>query len=148
MRTYAPFSRHPRRLMPSETPGSPRRDVRTLIVDDCRSFRVVARELLERRGYTVVGEAETAAGAIEAIERHPPDAVLLDVNLPDTSGAVVATYLNARYPAIAVLLVSADKDEDAYPLLEQTGARGFVNKFELARVNLAWYWPRPPQRGS
>jgi two-component system chemotaxis response regulator CheY len=94
--------------MPRVVPGPSHRDVRVLIVHDSRAFRAVARELLERRGYHVIGEAGSACEAIDAIDDHPPDAVLLDVGLQDGSGRAVAAYLRTRYPAVAVRLVSAD----------------------------------------
>ena len=46
---------------------------RVLIVDDHAWFRTVARELLEARGYAVVGEAGCAATALEATERLATD---------------------------------------------------------------------------
>jgi PleD family two-component response regulator len=60
---------------------------RVLIVDDAPVFRQVARELLERRGYTVVGEAGSAASAVDAVEWLAPDAVLLDVGCPIAAGS-------------------------------------------------------------
>ncbi len=131
--------------MPADAPDSSRREVRVLIVDDSGPFRATARELLEHRGYLVVGEAASVSEAIEAVDSQPPDAVLLDVRLQEASGCVVASYLRARYPAVAVLLVSADGAEAARHLDGGTsGAFGPVDKRELAKVDLAQYWPTPP----
>ena len=66
---------------------------RVLIVDDHEPFRAVARELLERGGFVVAGEAANAAGALAAVASEAPDAVLLDVQLPDGDGFSVATAL-------------------------------------------------------
>jgi DNA-binding NarL/FixJ family response regulator len=57
--------------------------VRVLIVDDHASFRWLARLLLVVAGCDVIGEAADAGGARELVERLHPDAVLLDVMLPD-----------------------------------------------------------------
>jgi DNA-binding NarL/FixJ family response regulator len=130
--------------MPADGPGSPRREVRVLIVDDSHHFREAARELLEHRGYHVIGEAACAAEAIAVIDSQPPDAVLLDVRLGEESGGHVAAYLRARYPAVAVLLVSADAAEARHYLDgDATGAFGPVDKSELATLDLAQYWPTP-----
>jgi DNA-binding NarL/FixJ family response regulator len=59
---------------------------RVLIVDDHPSFRRSARALLEAEGFTVVAEAEDAAGALDAVARLRPDVVLLDIQLPDLDG--------------------------------------------------------------
>ena len=59
---------------------------RVVVVDDHPTFRHAARMLLAARGYDVVGEASCAASALDAVERHAPQAVLLDVRLGDDDG--------------------------------------------------------------
>jgi DNA-binding NarL/FixJ family response regulator len=109
---------------------------RVLIVDDQASFRGVARQLLEWRGYEVAGEAGDAAQAIDCAERLAPDAVLLDVGLGEDSGFDVCSALVRARPALAVLLVS-----DAYTHVDgcvaASGARGFALKSRLAAIDLA-----------
>ena len=83
--------------------------VRVLIVDDSAAFRSAVRALLTRRGYLVVGEADTAARAVEAAERLAPDAVLLDVHLPDGSGFELSAALTDADPDLAVLLTSTEE---------------------------------------
>jgi CheY-like chemotaxis protein len=117
------------------------RPVRVLIVDDAAPFRRVARELLERRGYVVVGEAATAASALAEAARVRPDAVLLDVHLPDGSGLDVCTGLCSARPAPAVLLVSMYDLPGVGRHLEDCGACAFALKSELASVDLTRFWP-------
>jgi DNA-binding NarL/FixJ family response regulator len=81
---------------------------RVLIIDDQPVFRGVARELLETRGYAVVGEADCMTSALEAVGRCAPDAVLLDVCLGEESGFDVAHALTGVAPDLAVPPVSAD----------------------------------------
>jgi DNA-binding NarL/FixJ family response regulator len=81
---------------------------RVLIIDDQPVFRQAARDLLEARGYAVVGEADGLATALAAPGRYVPDAVLLDVCLGKESGFDVARALTGARPGLAVLLVSAD----------------------------------------
>jgi two-component system response regulator EvgA len=78
-----------------------------LVVDDHAAFRRQAARLLEAAGYTVVGEAEDAAGAVRLARELHPDAVMLDVGLPDGSGFDVAEALR---DGPEVLLVSSDED--------------------------------------
>ena len=147
MRELTLSSRQAQRTKPVDVLGSPRREVRVLIVDDSGPFRAAARELLVHRGYVVIGEASSAAEAIDAIDNQPPDAVLLDVRLRDESGSVVAAYLRSRYPAVAVLLVSADAGEAGRRLNGNVaGAFGPVEKSELAKLDFSKYWPAPPGR--
>ena len=114
--------------------------LRVLIVDDSAPFRRAARALLERRGYSVVGEADGAASGLAAVEQLRPDAVLLDVRLPDGSGFDVCTLLTREHDAPSVLLVSSDLFTDAAGAKEDCGARAFVSKAELARVDLDTIW--------
>lgn len=112
---------------------------RVLIVDDSAPFRRAARELLERRGYSVVGEADGAASGLAAVERLRPDAVLLDVRLPDGSGFDLCTLLTREHDAPSVLLVSSDLFTDA-ALVKECGARALVSKATLAGVDLGSIW--------
>ena len=113
-----------------------------LIVDDHPWFRTVARELLEARGYAVVGEAGCAATALEATERLAPDGVLLDVRLGGESGYAVAHALRGLDDAPAVLLVSAGAEGDEEEQARTCGALGFVLKGRLAATDLGRFWPR------
>lgn len=117
--------------------------VSVLIVDDARPFRRVARDLLERRGYTVVGEADSAATALRLAERLAPDAVLLDVSLRDADGFQVSSILTGADPSPAVLLTSTDVELASYARLTTSGARGLVGKGQLAMTDLGRFWPRP-----
>jgi CheY-like chemotaxis protein len=117
--------------------------LRVVIVDDSAPFRRAASELLRSRGFAVVGEASTAESAIEAVERLAPDALLLDVHLPDGCGFELATYLTDARPDLAVLLTSADDRAASDMLPEACGARGFAPKCCLAATPLERYWPRP-----
>ena len=117
--------------------------VRVLIVDDQASFRELARMVLRRRGYTVVGEAGCSATAIDAAVRLQPDAVLLDMHLGDESGLEVAWKMSRAVPQAAILLVSNEDYGHCREHLRFCGARGFLIKSRLASVELAAFWPNP-----
>jgi DNA-binding NarL/FixJ family response regulator len=109
---------------------------RVLIVDDHGPFRTVARDLLEGAGYTVTGEATDAAEAFAAVAAEAPDAVLLDVQLPDRDGFSVATALAAA-GGPAVVLISSREAEDYGGRIEACGARGFIPKSRLSAAAFA-----------
>jgi DNA-binding NarL/FixJ family response regulator len=113
-----------------------------LIVDDHASFRRVARDLLEARGFAVAGETTCAAEALAETKRLAPDAVLLDVRLGDDHGHEVARALSCLDHAPAVLLVSVLHDADGDERAWACGARGFLAKDGLAVADLGRFWPR------
>jgi CheY-like chemotaxis protein len=113
---------------------------RVLVVDDDPRFRALARDVLEHRGCVVVGEAGTGAAARSAAERLAPDAVLLDVRLPDESGFEVCAALTETGRAPAVLIVSAG-DYGGCGVVALCGAKGFALKSELVDIDLARFWP-------
>jgi DNA-binding NarL/FixJ family response regulator len=103
-----------------------------LIVDDHATFRASARLLLESEGFEVVGEAADGGSAIEQSSSLAPDLILLDVQLPDIDGFEVASRVTQTDGAPAVVLVSSRDGSDFGPLIQASGARGFVPKADLS----------------
>lgn len=102
-----------------------------LIVDDHAMFRAMARRMLDAQGYDVVGEADTAAAAVDAVTRLRPNIVLLDVQLPDRDGFAVAEQLARGEVRPTVVLISS-RDASSYrQRLSDSPARGFLPKSEL-----------------
>jgi len=116
---------------------------RVLIIDDDASFRIGAARLLADHGYVVVATAATLAEARTAYRRTEPDALLVDVRLPDGSGMTLAEELHRGPSPPRVLLTSSDSDAAPRRLIEQCGAAGFVAKEDLAASDLALYLGSP-----
>ena len=105
---------------------------RVLIVDDHAEFRAVARAMLERGGFEVIGEAVDGAATLRAVAQTRPDVVLLDVQLPDIDGFEVASRVTRTEAAPVVILISSRDGRDFGGLVTSSGARGFVPKNELS----------------
>jgi DNA-binding NarL/FixJ family response regulator len=111
--------------------------LRVLIVDDHESFRSSARLLLEAEGYEVVGEAETGNSGLSAAAELKPDVILLDVHLPDLDGFDVAARLSTGESAPRIVITSSRDASDFGPMIQRSGALGFVPKNELSGEALA-----------
>ena len=80
--------------------------MRLLVVDDDRALRDVLRRALTLAGYEV-GSAETGAGALSEVAGSVPDAVVLDVGLPDIDGLEVCRLLRREGNRVPVLMLTA-----------------------------------------
>jgi DNA-binding NarL/FixJ family response regulator len=107
-----------------------------LVVDDYAPFRFVVREMLERDGFRVVGEASDGVGAIDAVRTLRPDVVLLDVHLPGDDGFTVAERLQGLLPIPDVVLTSSHDIASFRRRLRTSPARGFISKADLTSAAL------------
>ena len=107
-----------------------------LVVDDDPAFRGLAVRMLTAAGLEVVGEAGSAAAAMEVARAVKPDAALVDVDLPDRDGIALALELSALRWRPRVLLTSADMDAARPEDVRRSGACAFVHKAELPHYGL------------
>ena len=104
---------------------------RILIVDDHAGFRASARRMLEAGGFEVVGEADDGATARSGGAGLSPELVLLDVQLPDSSGIDLAGELSANGgPPVISLLEPCRRSVRRGP--QRAARSGFVPKDELS----------------
>jgi len=109
---YFPVTRDRAPAAPAPVPATPVRGRESiLLLEDERPVRMVARRLLENRGYRV-HEAMTEQEALEigSDSSVPIDLLLSDVVMPNLSGVEVARRLQAVRPALKVLLMSGYTD--------------------------------------
>jgi DNA-binding NarL/FixJ family response regulator len=101
-----------------------------LVVDDHELIREAMRGALkDLESDTTIFEASDCAQALRLVEEHPDlDLVLLDLNLPDRDGFGVLTQLRQSYPAIPVVVMSAQQDRDSVVKALNLGAQGFIPK--------------------
>jgi RNA polymerase sigma factor (sigma-70 family) len=109
---------------------------RVLICDDHPMFRGgLAAALAAEDDLEVVGEVGTLADLLDVLAGTPPDLVLLDVDLPDGSGAEAVAQVAAR---AAVVMISAHDQPELVRRCMQGGALGYIRKdaepLELLRL--------------
>jgi two-component system, OmpR family, KDP operon response regulator KdpE len=99
---------------------------RVLIVDDERQILRALKTSLRAAGYEV-DTAETAESALAAAAMRPPEAVILDLVLPDGSGTDVCRELRT-WSAAPVIVLSAVGDESEKVAALDAGADDYVTK--------------------
>jgi DNA-binding NarL/FixJ family response regulator len=109
--------------MPSSKP------IRILVVDDHFMVRMgLSSSLNVETDIEVVAAAGDGDAAIEAYRTHHPSLVMMDLRLPDISGADCTAALIREFPDARVLIVSTHSGEEEVYRAMQAGARGYVVK--------------------
>jgi len=105
-----------------------------LVVEDDALIASSLVRALEANGYDAT-TCGTVAAAIIALDREPPDLVLLDLGLPDGDGAEVAIHAARHHPALPVIVLTARDGEIDVVLSLEAGAVDYVVKpFRLAEL--------------
>lgn len=103
--------------------------VRVFLLDDHEIVRDGVRAVLESvDGFTIVGEAGTAAEALARIPATAPDVALLDVQLPDGSGVEVCRDLGSSFPTVRCVMLTSFSDDEALFDAIVAGAAGYLLK--------------------
>ncbi len=106
--------------------------MRLLIVDDSNIIRSrIARAVQERplpEPVEVVGSARNGVEAVEAARAARPDAVTMDLTMPEMDGVQCIAELLAQQPGLSILVISALDDKSTAIAALRQGARGFLPK--------------------
>lgn len=125
-------------LLDAEAPAEEAPDdgrITVLLVDDEDGLRKALRDVLEDEGFRVF-DARDGVQAIEQIDRHAPDVVVLDLMLPQVDGFEVLRMLRARETTVntRVIVLTAHGDEDSEVRVFKAGADDFLAKPFRARA--------------
>jgi DNA-binding NarL/FixJ family response regulator len=103
--------------------------LRVLIVDDHPVFVAGLRMILDADTRTeVIGEATSGAEAIDLAARTQPDAIVMDLHLPDMNGIEATRTITQTSPHIGVLVLTMYDDDDSVFAAMRAGARGYLVK--------------------
>jgi two-component system chemotaxis response regulator CheY len=105
---------------------------RVLVVDDSAAVRDICAQMLSNRGFEVV-TAEGGVSAVAVYEATQPDAVLLDVQMPEMDGLSTLQALRALDPTVRVAMLTANADGEAVRRALALGALDYVLKPFRAR---------------
>jgi DNA-binding NarL/FixJ family response regulator len=113
--------------------------VRVVIADDDVLLREGVASLLERAGFTVVGQAGDGPHLLEAVRKFEPALVVTDIRMPPTNtteGLAAAKVIREEFPDTSILVLSAHVDvDDAMELLASGHGIGYLLKSRVTAVS-------------
>ncbi|AQP54585.1 two-component system response regulator [Vagococcus penaei] len=108
---------------------------KVLIVDDAVFMRMKLKDILEKNGYVVVGEAQNGLEAIDKYKATNPDIVTMDITMPEMDGIESLKEIKAIDPNAKVLMCSAMGQQGMVMDAIRAGALDFIVKpFDTDRV--------------
>ena len=106
-----------------------------LIVDDAAFMRMMIKDILEKNGYEVVGEAQDGMEAVEKYQELRPDLVTMDITMPEMDGIAALKKIREMDPDAKVIMCSAMGQQAMVIDAIQAGAKDFIVKpFQADRV--------------
>lgn len=109
--------------------------MKVLITDDTAFMRMSLRNVLEKNGMEVIGEAENGKDSIEKYLELGPDLVTMDITMPVMDGITAVKEIKQKDPAAKIIMVSAMGQKQMVVEALKSGALDFIIKpFQPERV--------------
>ncbi|MBT2604189.1 response regulator transcription factor [Bacillus sp. ISL-4] len=100
-----------------------------IIIDDHQLFREGVKRILDfESSFDVVAEGDDGSEAMDLVETHKPDVVIMDINMPNMNGVEATKMIVNRYPETKVTILSIHDDENYVQHALKTGAQGYLLK--------------------
>ena len=108
---------------------------KVLIVDDAAFMRMMIKDILEKGGFEIVGEANNGLKAVELFKKEKPDVVTMDITMPDMDGIEAVKAIKEFDPAAKIIMCSAMGQQTMVMDAIKAGAKDFIVKpFQPDRV--------------
>ncbi len=108
---------------------------KVLIVDDAAFMRMMIKDILEKNGFEVVGEASNGIKAVEMYKKEKPDVVTMDITMPDMDGIEAVKEIRQFDSSAKIIMCSAMGQQSMVMDAMRAGARDFIVKpFQVDRV--------------
>lgn len=99
-----------------------------LLVDDEPLLRMDIKDILEDRGYEIIGEACDGFEAVEMCKKYKPDLVIMDIDMPILDGIKAGKIINKENIAGGILLLTSFDDKEYIEKAKSIGAYGYLVK--------------------
>ncbi len=117
--------------MTDDSPKTTAGTRKVLIVDDHPLVRQgIATVVDQQPDMEVSGEADSAHGALESMEKNPPDVAVVDLTLKESSGLDLIKDIRIRFPDTLVLVLSMREEGFYAERCLRAGAQGYITKEE------------------
>lgn len=104
-----------------------KKDKKILIVDDQYGIRVLLDEVFRKVGY-ITFQASNGIEALELVEQHEPDLVILDMKIPGMDGLEILKRIKARNENTQVIMITAYGELDLIQEAMDLGALTHITK--------------------
>jgi DNA-binding NarL/FixJ family response regulator len=107
--------------------------MRILIADDSEVLRRAVRGVLsEEANWEICGEAANGVEALEKARELQPDVVLLDINMPGSSGLQTSRRMRQELPRVKIVIMSLHDAAQFLPTVLEAGADACVDKARIS----------------
>ena len=102
--------------------------IKLLLVDDHKLMREGLAGLLAKKGFEVIGEADTGHAAVKLARTLQPDVILMDISMPDLNGVEAARQIRDENPEINIIALSMYSDKRFIAKMLAAGAKAYLRK--------------------
>ncbi|GAB6167725.1 response regulator [Clostridium carnis] len=108
---------------------------KVLIVDDAAFMRMMIKDILQKNGFEVVGEASNGIEAVNLYKKENPDVVTMDITMPDMDGIEAVKEIRSFDAGAKIIMCSAMGQQSMVMDAIKAGAKDFIVKpFQADRV--------------
>jgi two-component system, chemotaxis family, chemotaxis protein CheY len=101
---------------------------RILLVDDSLVIHRMLRNMLEKKGYVICGDAMNGEEAIDLYHRLLPDLIIMDITMPIMDGLTAAEEIKKMNNEAKIIILSAEDHDDHREKAKQIGINTFLKK--------------------